>query len=516
MKFKLIVLLLLVHVLKELVWLAIIPIWHFPDEEQHFGQVAFWVEKNRFPQGREKDINAEIDQTSLILGTKRDDRGINKFTYHPEYRIPYSESQTGIFENDIKKLNTKDYRQTMIKQEASRYGPFYYILAGIPYQLFYQSDLLVRVFASRIVSVILSTLTVLLAYLIARQVIKKEFISLVIAGLVSFQAMFSFVSAGINSDNLFNLIFSLIIYFSLKTFFNKKMNVKYLLLLLMTAISGYYCKKQIVISIPIIIIGYLLGIFLKEKKLRKYYLLALAVIVILLFLFTKGKINIPEYHPLSQSKLQESFLEYIYWHLRHTVAETIPWYWGVFNWLGVALPRWVYRIQARLLIVSALGLVVYLVKQIKFKKLLTKENLKFYFLLLAAAVYYLSIISWDYFFRTTLGFSFGIQGRYFFPTIIVHMTILVIGLNALLPDKLKYLFNKILVIWWIIYSVVGMITAFGAYYNLTSVNIFLTQASQYKPICLKSANLVFIMGTYLAALLLFLIKILRFHERKNS
>lgn len=516
MKIKLIVLLLLVHVLKELVWLAIIPIWHFPDEEQHFGEVAFWAEKRRFPEGRKYDINKETDLSSEILGTKRNERGINKFTYHPEYRIPYSTDQIGLYEEQIKSLNTSENRKMMVKQEAARYGPIYYILTAIPYKIFYKSDLMVRVFSSRIISVILSTLTVLLAYLIARQVIKKEFVSLSIAGLVSFQAMFSFVSAGINSDNLFNLIFSLIIYFSLKTFFNKKMNVKYLLLLLITVISGYYCKKQIVISVPIIIIGYILGIIFKEKKLRKYYLMVLAIMAILLFIFTRGKINIPEYNPLGQSKLQESFLEYIYWHLRHTVAETIPWYWGVFNWLGVALPRWVYRVQARLLIVSALGLAVYLVKQIKFKKLLTKENLKFYFLLLAAAAYYLAIISWDYFFRTTLGFSFGIQGRYFFPTIIAHMTILIIGLNALLPDKLKNLINKILIIWWIIYSVVGMITAFGSYYNLTSMTIFLNQASQYKPICLKSASLVFIMSTYLAVLLLFLIKILRFHERKNS
>jgi len=41
MKNKLLLLLLLGHFLKELVWLAIIPIWHFPDEEQHFSEVAF-------------------------------------------------------------------------------------------------------------------------------------------------------------------------------------------------------------------------------------------------------------------------------------------------------------------------------------------------------------------------------------------------------------------------------------------------------------------------------------------
>ena len=88
MKHKLLILLLLVHLLKELVWLAVIPMWHAPDEEQHFGQVAYMAEFNRTPMNYDKDINKEIDKSSELLGTKREIKGTNQFTYHPEYRIP--------------------------------------------------------------------------------------------------------------------------------------------------------------------------------------------------------------------------------------------------------------------------------------------------------------------------------------------------------------------------------------------------------------------------------------------
>lgn len=516
MKINLLILLLLTYFLKELVWLTIIPIWHFPDEEQHFAQAAFIAEKGYSPKLAEFDVNKEIDKSSEILGTKRDGMGINKFTYHPEYRIPYSNSSVGIYEQQIKNLSTKEDRETMVKREAARYGPIYYYLTSIPYKLFYSSDLFTRVFTSRIVSVIFSTLTVLLAYLIAKQILKKEFASLTVAFLVGFQPMFSFVSAGINSDNLFNLIFSLLIYFSLKTFFNKKINFKYLLFLIVTVIIGFYTKKQIIISAPIILIAYILGIFFKEKKLRKYYLFIPVLLITALILLTKGKINIPGYNPEVQSKLSESFVQYIYWHFRHTVAETIPWYWGVFNWLGVALPRWVYKIQARLLIISALGLLVYLIRQIKAGSFLKQENLKFIFLFLAAGIYYLSIITWDYFFRQSQGFSFGIQGRYFFPTIISHMTIIVIGIKALVPNRFTNLVCKILIIWWTVYSIVGMLTAFGSYYDLSSLNLFINQASQYKPIYLKSFSLVFILSSFIVSMIIWLFKIMKVNERTNT
>jgi hypothetical protein len=508
----------LAYILKEFVWMAIVPIYHFPDEEQHFAETAFWAEKNKFPSEEEQDVNQEIDQSSTILGTKRDGRGMNKFTYHPEYRIIYTSSFIGLQENQISNLNSKEIRQNMVKREAARYGPLYYILSAIPYKIFYQNNLIDRIFASRLISVLLSSVTVLLAYLVGKEIFSGQLLPLSLAVLVSFQPMFSFVSAGVNSDNLFNMLFALILYLCLKIFVSTrdlfKHKLKYWLLLFLSLIGGYFTKPQFLIAGPIITLGVL--IYLGKFKKYSPWLLAifsLGATGLIGWLIKAGVIPVREYDPLAPSHLTMSFLQYIYWHLRHTVAETIPWYWGVFNWLGVVLPRWVYRVQARLLILAGLGIIVYFGQVLFKKKLLSNQSTKVFFLSLAAAIYYFVVIGWDYFFRLSSGFSFGIQGRYFFPTIISHMLIIMVGLISLIPQKFKMIGLKLLMLWWLVFSFIGLLTATKAYYDTWPPLNFLFQASQYKPYLLKGYTIPALAMLYIALTLIFVLIFIRTNEK---
>jgi len=453
------------------------------------------------------------------LGTKRDSRGINKFTYHPEFRIPYIKGEVGLYEDIIKSLNSEQNRQTMAKKEASRYGPVYYFLAAIPYKIFFNDDLFIRVFSSRFISVILSMLNIFFIYLISKEIFSKEYLRLSLTFLVAFQPMFSFVSAGVNSDNFFNLIFTLILWFCLKIFLGSKRleknNFSLLLLigLIITLTLGFYTKKQIFISLPIIAFSFFLSLLTQSRKTAKQKLGILGLIGLFFLIISKGKIGIPEYNPYGTSKLVESFFQYIFWHLRHTVAETIPWYWGVFNWLGVTLPRWVNRVQARLLIFATFGILVYFIKQIR-KKFSSKNNLKIVFLLSSAFIYYFSVICWDYFFRKTQGFSFGIQGRYFFPTIVSHMLFVILGLANLIPEKLQKVFSKIVCCWWLVLSLIGLYTASSAYYQVFPLFTFLNQASQYKPEILKGLGLVVVFLSFIISSAFFVVSFFRFNERK--
>jgi len=521
---KLLVFLLAAHVLKELVWAGLIPIWHFPDEEQHFAHVAFYAEKSFFPEGTgiKEDVSREIDKSSEILGTKRNDQGVNKFTYHPEYRIPYTKSEIGLFEQDIRDLNTRENRQEMVKRGAARYGPVFYVFSSWFYKLFYKSDLFSRVFSTRLASIILSTLTVLVIFLIGKKIFKDKLSQIALAVLVSFLPMFSFVSAGVNSDNLFNLIFSLILLFCIKLFFEseKLIDKKNILLSIGLVISlgiGLYTKEQIYIAIPVIAFAFLLSLILGKKKERgKEILFFLLAGIVFYFLF--GKRGIPEYNPLAGNKLNESFFQYIFWHLKHTIAETIPWYWGVFNWLGVTLPSWVNKIQARILIASFLGFIVFIIKQLRKSKFLSKKNVKIIFLLGSAFIYYFAIIVWDYFFRRGHSFSFGLQGRYFFPTISAHMIFIILGLKNLLPQKFKhyqYYLLKVLVVWWFVFSIIGIRTAVDSYYQLGPVFTFLNQASQYKPMFLKGWRMAVLILLGFAGSLGFIARVIFINEKNN-
>ena len=115
-----------------------------------------------------------------------------------------------------------------------------------------------------------------------------------------------------------------------------------------------------------------------------------AVLIFGIFMYLK--VGIPEFNPRAIFKMNENFVEYIYWHLMNTIAETIPWYWGVFNWLGVTLPRLVLKVQARILIVSSLGFLIYVFKQLRKKTFKSVNNLKILFLAISAAIYYFAIM----------------------------------------------------------------------------------------------------------------------------
>jgi hypothetical protein len=117
------------------------------------------------------------------------------------------------------------------------------------------------------------------------------------------------------------------------------------------------------------------------------------------------------------------------------------------------------------------------------------------FLLFISVVYFAAVTFWDWQFRRSYGFSFGIQGRYFFPVIVAHMALLMIGISSFVSFVYQKLFSRfpiktcnavlsgmtMLVIWWIILHSIALWTVATSYYDVSSWQSFVIQASQYKP-----------------------------------
>src|SRR3989338_660033 len=82
--------------IKSLAWALFIPLWHFPDEQAHFGHVAYLAEGGTLPMGRTNDLNQEIAISEQRLGTYRNKYGNNSFTYQPDYRLEYTDSLEGL------------------------------------------------------------------------------------------------------------------------------------------------------------------------------------------------------------------------------------------------------------------------------------------------------------------------------------------------------------------------------------------------------------------------------------
>jgi hypothetical protein len=509
----LLLLILISFFLKEVVWAVVVPIWHTPDEQAHFAQVAYYGEFNKMPSGG-FDLNKEIFISEQLLGTDRDQSGNNKFTYHPEYKIPYTNSLNGVYENQINNL-PKSNRTQMVKYESANYPPLYYWVAAVPYKIFYSADLITRVYSSRFISILLGLGTVYIAYLIGQLLFpESEVLALSLAALIAFQPMFSFVSAGVNSDNLFNLLFSVIIYYCLKII-KFGLNRKVILETVISLVLLYLTKPQFILSLPLIAGAVVVAFLLNQKVSRKnkiISLLGLLVLAVLMFGLSRvgivysffGKLYPQQFDP-GVAKYSVSLPAFLKETLTRTIHETIPWFWGVYDWLGVVLPLPVLRILNRLLIISGLGILVGFIRMIWSRKI----NIEFLFLLFSVFAYFFGIIYFNYLFFIAHNYSFGIQGRYFFPVIVPLMAVILMSFIFFIPEKFSYLkvwVGKVLVVLMIILNIFSTWLVAHAYYDLSSWNSFITQVSQYKPGIFKGGWIILWLMIYGIGLLLFLLK----------
>ena len=472
----------------------------------------------------------EIILSEELLGTYRDEMGKNRFTHHPEYNIPFSETQIGFFEEEINNIPLGE-RKKFIKTEATNYPPLFYLLSAIPYRIFYQSGLITRAFAVRFPSIIFSVFTVYFTYLISKLIFPKKFLfQITCASLVSFQPMLTFVSAGTNSDNLFNALFTFFIYLYLKLI--QEFNIKYVTLMILTLLAGIYTKVQMyVLFFPLsLLLVYLFLKSLSPKKTRRNTKTTFLIMSFFLVLFLMsiryvlkktagGGGLIPDISLFPKEKaIDLSIFGHLIWTVRHTIAEVVPWYWGVFKWLGVALPRGVNRIINRFCIIAVIGLFIKIIAIFK-KREFNRQNLAIFVLVFFTLYYFIVLMIWDYFFRIGHGFSLGFQGRYYFPTIAPHMILLLIGFISLVPqtfDHLKNSLAKTLVLLMVLLNFIGLYTLTNSHYDLSNLKNFLTQVSQYKPYLYKSPFLVFLSIIYLSILVLFLFNLVKYQLKKSK
>lgn len=514
-----------------LLWQLLIPIWHFPDEQAHFGQVAFRADHGRVQRYHELSTSREIFVSEELLGTKRDSIGNNSFTYHPEFKIDYSKTYDGPYEADIESLNNRNDRTAEVLEESTRYPLLYYYLASNVYNSFKNGDLFTRIYAVRLFSLAIFLGTVVTIFGISKLIFPKNFLlQISLTNIVSFLPMFIFSSAGVTSDGLFHFLFMVAIYLIAKvTFF--KYSIKDILLLVAVILAGIGTKFQFQIIWPIIAFAVLVNFWGLQFRKKLIFMGSLVIIIPMILItinflqFFVNDYGIPPFKqflrlptiPETEGSQLESMAEfpltsYLIGAVRHTVAEVLPWYFGVYKWLSLTLPPIVYKIINRILMLSVLGLLILAYKAIR-QKQFDQQTKVLIFLAYIAIVYFLSIIIFDWFFIRGHGFSFGIQGRYFFPTIIAHISLVFVGLVVLPPKSFKKWIAATLVFITVIFNYFSLFWVASHYYDLESLNMFIIQASQYKPEIFKGFGIILVLLLAITSLALFLYEYIKLVTR---
>lgn len=501
-------------------WLTLVPMWHTPDEQAHFGQVAYIAETGRNTRGDDSvDLTEEIYISEELLGTKRDQFGNNKFTFHPEYRIEFSDSYLGIYEASISALTQTQSRNKFVHLEATVYPPLYYTVASWIYSALHQEDLFTRVFAVRIWSASLYVANVLVIYLLGRIIFNKDDLyASIFPILVGLMPMFVFADIGVTSDALGNFLFSLFLYFSARIL---KSGCKPHDVLIYTAVTvlNIYTKPQFIITVPL---AFLLCLFVwfknplrKKISLNRIWIFIPILILYLwkIFVLKKGIFSLLWLFVVTLNV--ESLISFtISYTIPHTIREVMPWYWGVYNWLGVTYPRFVHRILNRVVGIACIGFIIWFIRMIKDKKWKESSIQIVLYLIITQLLFFFSVSFYDWLAWYLWKYPLGVQGRYFFPLISGQMIVILLGLRTILPKmwKMREWGIKLLGIGMMVLNVYGYYTVAKAYYNVSTFDRFITQASQYKPIFAKGPMFLMWFFFYLAACTFLSIYILSIKE----
>lgn len=511
---RLIKLLIVAAFFNALSWIILIPTWQYPDEQAHFAQIQYKAEIGGIPYNNKSfDTSSEVAISEKVLGTERDEFGNNQFTYHPEYHIKYSNSLFGPQEFMISSL-PKSERKQLVKNEATLNPPLYYFFGTVVYRIFNSSSLFTRVFAIRVMSSLFFLMTIFLSYKTGQLIFKdSQILPIVLAALVGFMPMLVFASTGVLPDTLTNFLFGSFILICLKIIRENFTTTK-LFILFIIIILGAVTRQHFLITLFILPFVILQQLFFNKQSRKMTFLSSLILVVSLYLLgFYVGSLSFIRRFDFPESSQQIpgnplsniTYLEHLKWTIKHSFDEIMPWYWGIYKWLSLSLPPVVYQIINRLTPIALIGLILKIFEIVRKKQI--KNNLVLFFLILCPLIYFMAITTFDFLYRKNHGFSFGIQGRYFFPTIVAQMALLLIGFHKIFEMILgkysKYaLFLIVLLI--MTFNLYSLTYVSSSYYDFSTVKTAVQQISQYKPLIIKGNILLLIFGLSLLAQALFL------------
>jgi len=462
-----------------------------PDENAHFSSINFLYNEGRMPKLTDKDnLSLEELEVEKIFGIEE---GQNKYSYHPDYHVEYVSGNIGKYESFIRSLNTPSNRGTYSTYQAATYPPLYYFLTLPFFTLAHNADILTRLFVSRFASVIMSVFIILFAYLIGQEIFAQKKYAITLAVITLFYPMTSYIGAGVNSDNLHNLLFGVATLLALKLI--RSGPSRQLLLMIGTVIGlDLITKPQAYILLPIFGLAVVLRWNWAEWKLY----LTRSLYMILPLLLLAGWQELPKLI-LGNSALGvtsyaarqinyggfDSFKIFLSGYLKTHLTEMTVWYWGVFNWFGVILPRFWWWIATRLLGLSLLGIILKLYLDLR-QHTLTWHS-KVILFSLGANLMYIGALGWfDWQFYQEFGRSLGLQPRYYMPLLISQLFLMLFGLiNLGWSAQSKEWIRRFLIIFFLGLQLTSLYVQLRSYYDLSSLKVFFEQLSQYKPFFAK-------------------------------
>lgn len=199
--------------LKQLMWLAALPLWQSPDEPAHFHYVQYLAETGRLPRF---DRSRPTNVSSPEVAYTETHALLNHAAFHTDHRPVTGTASVAPGEARLRQPPPLE-RLNDGNSTAAPYPPAYYGLAAAVYRLFGDSDILTRVFAVRSLSIAFVLGTVVLAWLLAGELWPGPRIRAAFALVVGCQPMLAMMGVSVNNDAMLVMSGSALAWLLLRT-----------------------------------------------------------------------------------------------------------------------------------------------------------------------------------------------------------------------------------------------------------------------------------------------------------
>lgn len=336
------------------------------------------------------------------------------------------------------------HRPDMLHAHAST-PPLYYLL-GVPIQIaLLNQDVFWQILALRIYSVLLGSITVALTYFYGRILApNRPIFALAVSALVGFNAMFTHISSGINSDNLANTVSVSLLLLLTASMQQKSLSRRWLIGLGTLLGIGALAKTTIVSAVfTTFLVLTWLAWQQPQKRFQTFltYILWVGGIAFLLsgWYFVRNWLLygdptgliflLKEYHPIRGKPYSEigSLWEMVF--ATKKVPPFIPTlyysFWGVFGYFDFYLNERIYTLLNNFAIGGLLGALLWAIQKIFWALKKQAQAQKQLLILLPTAIITLSSL-WSLL-SASYGFTYSPQGRYLFAALPAFAVIFVGG-----------------------------------------------------------------------------------------
>jgi hypothetical protein len=190
-------------------WALITPVFDAPDEPDHVAYAQYFAETGHQPQQGPGDKPAFSNDLTYAL------EGLRTYSTVTigDARPPWLKSDERDWERFRATHPHPSDNGGGVTTSGAPHNPPYYALAAAGYLVVKDQSPYSQVTAMRLVSALLGAIVALCAYLIVRELLPRQRVAAVAAGLlVAFHPMFTFIAGAVNSDNGVNAAAAVTLY----------------------------------------------------------------------------------------------------------------------------------------------------------------------------------------------------------------------------------------------------------------------------------------------------------------